>query len=87
MKYAAEIINLMGAYPGRDWRMLHLVRYVCPKPKSIQERRAVRKAVLRAVQAIVETGVVTYHPPKRRGCYAVYCWKVRHDTVGKYDSA
>ena len=40
MKYAREVIELMGAYPGRDFRMREIVNYIEGNDLSSQENQA-----------------------------------------------
>lgn len=77
MRYAREVIDLMGAYPGRDFRMIEILHYVTNgKTLSVREKRAMRKGVLRVVQQLSESGTVLVRPPSHaRGGYAVYRWK------------
>lgn len=77
MLYAREVIELMGAYPGREFRMVQIVRYVTKnKHMDLRERRATRKAVLRALAAFAESGAVFVRPPEAtRGAPVFYCWK------------
>lgn len=77
MLYARDIVELMGAYPGREFRMVHIVRYVSQgKQLALKERRAVRKAVQRALEAFAEAGSVRKNPPTAsRGAPVFYVWK------------
>lgn len=77
MLYARELIELMAPYPGRDWRMVELVRYVSNgKDLDVRGKRAVRKGVIRALGVLATTGCVLVRPPSvARGGYAVYRWK------------
>lgn len=76
MLYAGDLIGFMGAYPGREFKMSHLVRHVVAGRKlTLKERNAVRRAVLRALDALVVAGTVLKHPPSaRRGGYVKYRW-------------
>lgn len=78
MLYAREVIDLMAAYPEREWRMKEIVRY-CNRgelPKNLRERNRIRTAVARAIEALREMGCIESDPPDaRRGSYAVYRWK------------
>jgi hypothetical protein len=76
--YATEIIDLMAAYPGRDFKMVEIVTYVIgDKAADIRTKRAVRKGALRAIEALQSTGCVLVRPPRAsRGGYAHYRWKV-----------
>ncbi len=66
----------MGAYPGRDFKMADLVRYVLDgRDVSLKEKRAIRKGTLRALEALSGTGCVLIRPPRAsRGGYAKYRW-------------
>lgn len=77
MLYATEIIELMAAFPGRDFKMAHVVNYVIDgKEINLREKRAVRKAVIRAITALSSTGCVLIRPPRAsRGGYANYRWR------------
>lgn len=77
MKYAAEVISLMAPYPGRQFKPQEICRFVCPKPKDLKERRAVRIGVYRVLVELVAAGSVLSRPPMvKRGGYAVYWWRV-----------
>lgn len=81
MKYAGEIIGLMGAMPGRKWRMVQIVRHISDgKKPDLKERRTIRKGVMRALEALIDMGSVDKTPPGERGGPAWYSWaeKVRH---------
>lgn len=75
MKYAKEIIELMSAFPGRDFRPKELVRE-CSKGRelTIQERTRVRVGVWRVLQELQTTGVILVSPA-RHGASARYRWK------------
>ena len=77
MLYVAEVVELMAAFPGRDFKMADLVGYIANgRALEIREKRAVRKAAHRAVDALASTGCILVHPPRAsRGGYAHYRWK------------
>ncbi len=75
MKYAHEIITLMSVHPYRDWKMVQIVRHVCPSPASTKERNAVHRAVLRVMHALEDAGTILRVAPRRNGGYATYRWK------------
>lgn len=77
MKFAPEIIELMAAYPGRDFRMVQIVRYATHnRPMDLKARRAARKAIQRALDAFIENGSVLLKPPAAtRGAPVFYRWK------------
>jgi hypothetical protein len=67
MKYARELIDLMGAYPGRKFRIGELVNYVAPPHASIRKRQTVRKGVSRVLAAMQESGSITVERDKPLG--------------------
>jgi hypothetical protein len=77
MLYARELIEFMGAWPGRDFKMVELVGYIANgRVLDIREKRAVRKAALRAVEALSASGCILVRPPRAsRGGFAHYRWK------------
>jgi len=76
LKYADRIIGLMGAFPGREWRMGEIVRYVEPV-QGRKDRDRVRRGVARVLDALLEAGSVSRRPPiMERGSPVVYSWKV-----------
>lgn len=73
MKYAKEVIELMAAFPGRDFKMIEIVRYV-NAPRS--DRHKVRIGVSRVLKTLQDSGVVLVRPPRAiRGGYALYRWR------------
>jgi len=76
MKYAREVIELMAAYPGRDFKMAELVRAASPTIPDARTRGAVRQGVLRVVTALIENGSVLRRPT-RPGVrtQALYRWR------------
>jgi hypothetical protein len=76
MKYAREIMELMGAYPGRDFRMREIIRYVNVSPKNQKERSAANQGVFRVLNMLAETGAVIKIPSGvGNGSYTRYRWK------------
>ncbi len=77
MLYAREVIELMGAYPGRQFRIRNIVHYVSQgKHISPRQREAIRRAIRRALDTFVETGAIERHPPEvLRGAPVFYVWK------------
>jgi hypothetical protein len=81
LKYAKEVLDLMGAYPGRDFKMREIIHYVSPKAIG-RERNAVRRGVLRVMDELVTCGVIGRYPPHAvRGESTLYAWKVRHEKL------
>lgn len=75
MLYAREVIDLMAAFPGREWKMAELVHHVARgRPTSKQERERIRKGVRRVLEALIEAKVVQYKPA-RSGSVTLYRWR------------
>jgi hypothetical protein len=77
MLYVREIMDLMGAYPGRDFKMVEIVNYVTgDRDTDVRKKRAIRKGALRAIEALQSTGCLLVRPPRAsRGGYAHYRWR------------
>lgn len=73
MKYAKEVIDLLAAYPGRQFRMTEIVRHVSrARMLSTRERNAMRQAILRVLASLEDSGQVMRAAPASRS--AVYWW-------------
>ncbi|WP_394064520.1 hypothetical protein [Alcaligenes sp. WGS1538] len=80
MKYASEVIELLAAYPGREFRMIHIVRYVANgQPVCAQERDRLRKGVKRVLESLAESGQVKMIHAEKKGAFSKYQWKVGHE--------
>lgn len=80
MKYAKEVIDLLAAYPGREFRMIQIVRHVSgARPLSIRQRNAVRQGVLRVLESLEESGQIQRKEEAANSI--LYAWhsKVRHE--------
>ena len=76
MKQSDKVMELMSAYPGRPWRMVEIVRFVCPSHASVKERSAVRQQVWNVLQALVEIRVVRARRPSQlNGRFITYIWQ------------
>jgi transcription initiation factor IIE alpha subunit len=78
--YVAEIVELMAAFPGRDFRIGDVINYVRNgRDLSDKQARAMREGVSRALQALAETGSVAVVRPftNQRG-WAYYHWQMTH---------
>ena len=77
MKFAKDVIELMQSYPGRQFRMIEIVRYVANGRRlALSERRSMRKGVLRVLESLAESGIVLIDPPRfHRGAPAFYAWR------------
>lgn len=88
MKYAKEVIDLLAAYPGREFRMIQIVRHVGDgTPRTPTERDRLRKGIRRVIDSLEEQGVVVrVTEAAARGCHHAYTWKVGHGALGKWDA-
>jgi hypothetical protein len=72
--YARDVIDLMGAYPGRDFKMLEILRYVgYSRILEIKKQRAMRLAVYRVLKQLEESGSILVR--KRARTAVMYRWK------------
>ncbi len=86
-RYAREVIDLLAALPGREWRMHEIVRHVSrARHTGKQERERIRKGVRRALQALIEVHVVQYKPTRSGGA-TLYRWKVSQKRAAMWDNA
>jgi hypothetical protein len=76
MLYVRELIDCMEKEPKRDFKMIELVNRISGNQTlTIREKRAIRRSVLRALQALRDTGSVLVRPPRAaRGGFAHYRW-------------
>lgn len=74
MKYAKEVIELMSAYPHREFKMKTIVQYIKPSA-TVREKRTTARQVRRVLNGLVENGtvVITNHRNKIGG-HAYYWW-------------
>ena len=86
MLYAHEVIDLLAAFPGREWRMAEIVNYVARgRPQCKQQRERYRKGVRRVLEALIEAKCVQYKPA-RSGGTTLYRWKAGHEAAPKQDA-
>lgn len=75
MRYAAEVIDLLAAYPGRHFRMIEIVRHVAKgRPSCRQQRDRYRQGILRVLQALSDADTIRCRPGLR-GQPAMYSWR------------
>lgn len=73
MKYASEVLELLGAHPHRKFRMMEIVTYAIGAGRSRKERETARKAVARVLAAMEDSGSLIKSPSKYAlGGYATY---------------
>lgn len=87
MKYAREVIELLAAYPGREFRMIQIVRHVAAgQPASTGEWERIRKGVRRVLGSLESSGQVSSNTQHdRSGGYSLYCWKPGHEVLSSRD--
>lgn len=82
MKYAKEVIDLLAAYPGVDFRMAQIVRHVT-KGLAVHDsrRHAVREGVKRVLMQLTQSGQV--EQIKEGQTSAFYTWRcsLQHATL------
>lgn len=75
MLYAREVIDLLAAFPGREFRMVEIVNHVARgRPGSKQQRNRYRQGVRRVILALIDAKVAEFKPA-RRGGTTLYRWK------------
>jgi hypothetical protein len=80
MKYAREIMDLLAAFPGRQFRMVHIVNSICGKHATIKEKKQVRMGVWRVLKLLEESGHIVIEAQDGRGASAQYAWKTSGDS-------
>ena len=80
MKFASDVIDLMGAFPGRDFRIGDVISYVRNgRELTSKEERAMREAVVRVLKALEESGsIIVVRPFTNQRGWAYYRWKMTH---------
>lgn len=74
MKYAKEVIDLLGAYPLRRFRMAHVINNIDRTAQGTARLR-IRVGALRVLKALSESGQVKIYEPDVRGGSALYQWQ------------
>lgn len=81
MKYAHEVISLMGALPGVRFKMRRIVNSVAPRATP-KQRASIREGVRRVLYALEESGqVASTRQEIQYGADAEYWWKPQHEVV------
>lgn len=80
MKYANEVINLLGAYPGRFFKMRQIINHIDPNAKG-KARLRVRVGVSRVLQELESSGFIRVKAAEARGASGEYKWK---NNAGEY---
>jgi hypothetical protein len=75
MIYARETIDLMAAFPGRKFRMIHLVNYIAGTHADARQKKQVRMGVWRVLKMLEESGHIDVEMQSGRGASAQYAWK------------
>jgi len=86
VKYASEVIDLLAAYPGREFRMAQIVRHVTrAMPVSDAGRHAVRKGVERVLRSLCASGQVEQTKEGPTSAYYSWCRSLRHGVNANCD--
>jgi len=77
VKYAHEVMDLMACYPGRQFRLMELVRHVSRgRNLNTTEKTRIQRGVQRVMEAFQSTGSVEIQEPDE-GCHGrTYAWRV-----------
>lgn len=76
MKYAREVMDLMAAYPGREFRMGEIVNYVKNgRELTVKERSAINVGVHRVLTQLADCGTIEVREQRTNGSFALYSWK------------
>lgn len=62
MKHAREVIDLMGSYPGREWKKREIVNYCIGKQPAGPQRKSAQQAIWRVLDTLRESGLVEQLP-------------------------
>lgn len=77
MKYAHEVIELMAPYPGRQFRLMELVRHASRgRHLSLAEKTRMQRGIQRAMEALSDCGSVEIEEPEEGGHGRLYSWRV-----------
>ncbi len=75
MRYAAEVIELLAAFPGREWKMIEIVNHVARgRPSSKQLRNRYREGIRLVLLTLIDCGLVM-RKPARPGGTPLYTWR------------
>lgn len=76
MKYAKEVIDLLAAYPGREFRMAQIIRHVSRGMNLTEPRRsAMREGVRQVLVDLMRTGQVQQEKSGPTSAY--YSWSCK----------
>ena len=76
MLYAREILELMGAYPGRDFRIKEIINYVKNgRELTPRARQSMHVAVFRVLRELEQSQSIEVRRTDKNGGYSVYRWK------------
>ena len=75
MRYADDVIGLLGAYPGRRFKLAQIVRYIAGKHAAVARKNAVKQGVHLVLAQLEDAGLVEKQPAAVRGGTAWYWWR------------
>jgi hypothetical protein len=70
MRYAAEVIDLLSAYPGQPFRKRQIVNHIAKG----SEKSTVRVAVWRVLKVLQESRQLRVESSSVRGGSSLYSW-------------
>lgn len=74
MKHASQVIELLGAYPGRKFRMRQIVQYVAGgTPLDPKRRHAMRVAIREVLSELSKSGSVVSTSSGKTSAW--YAWR------------
>jgi hypothetical protein len=83
LKYAKEVIDLLSAYPGRQFRMRNIVYSIAGRKADDREKKQVRIGVWRVLKVLEESGHIVIEAQDGRGASAQYAWRTSSDSIAK----
>jgi hypothetical protein len=76
IRFAKEVLELLTAFPDREWRLGQIVNHVARgRPTSKQARERYRKGVRRVMEALIESKTVEYRPGRTDKSPTLYRWR------------
>lgn len=80
MKYAKEVINLLAAYQGREFRMAQIVRHVTKgREVSPARRNAIPEGIPRVLVELRESGQVEHLSAGEKSAFYVWRGNLPHE--------
>lgn len=75
MLYAREVLELMGSYPGREFRIKEIINYARNgRNLTPKARRSMHVAVFRVLRELEQSQTIEVER-SQNGRYSIYRWK------------